>query len=154
MIFGKTLRAVALFEAAKGVLVLVGGFGLLSLGPKAIQQFAYHLIAHGRLNPAAHYPQIFLKLLDQATNTHLMFIAAGAVAYSIVRFIEAYGLWHGRRWAEWFAALSGAIYIPFEVMELMRRVSLLGVTALVLNVAIVGVMLYLVTHSNGKRKTT
>jgi uncharacterized membrane protein (DUF2068 family) len=154
MLFGKTLRAVALFEAAKGVLVLVGGFGLLSLGPKAIQQFAYHLIAHGHLNPAAHYPRIFIKLLDQATNTHLLFIAAGAVVYSIVRFVEAYGLWHGRRWAEWFAALSGAIYVPFEIMELNRQLSWLGFIALFMNVVIVGVMLYLVSHSNGKRRST
>jgi len=152
MLFGKTLRAVALFEAAKGVLVLGGGFGLLSLGPRTIQQFAYNLIAHGHLNPAAHYPRIFIKLLDQATNTHLLIIAAGAVVYSVVRFIEAYGLWHGRRWAEWFAALSGAIYVPFEIMELNRSVSWLGISALILNVVVVCLMLYLVSQSNGKKR--
>src|SRR5205809_848404 len=112
MLFAKTLRTVALFETAKAVLALVAGFGLLSLGPRAIEQLVERLIEHSQLNPAAHYPRIFLAIAQQATSLHLWLIAAGAVVYSAVRLVEAYGLWYGRRWAEWFAAVSGAIYVP------------------------------------------
>ncbi|MEO8017148.1 MAG: DUF2127 domain-containing protein [Pseudomonadota bacterium] len=150
MLFGKTLRAVALFESATGILALAAGFGLLSLGPDEVQDVALRIVARSHLNPAAHYPRIFVEFAGQATNTHLLLIAAGAAAYSVVRFVEAYGLWNGRRWAEWFAALSGAIYIPVEVMELNRHVSWLGIAALTANVAIVAVMLYLVSHTNSK----
>ena len=147
MLFGKTLRTVALFESGKAILALVAGFGLLSLGPREIQHFVERLVAHSQLNPAAHYPRIFLEFAAQATNVHLLLIAAGAMAYSLLRFVEAYGLWHGRRWAEWLAAISGAIYVPFELMELHRHVTWIGITALVLNVVIVGIMLYCVYHS-------
>ena len=53
------------------------------------------------------------------------------------RLIESYGLWRGRRWAEWFSALSGGIYIPLEIYEIARGVSLFKVGTLLVNVAVV-----------------
>ena len=47
-----------------------------------------------------------------------------------------------RAWAEWFAAASGAIYVPFELAELYHRVTWIALGALIVNVAIVGVMFY------------
>jgi len=85
------------------------------------------------------------------TNTRLWFIAGFAALYAGVRFAEAYGLWQGRRWAEWFAALSGAIYIPVEVFELTHRVTALKITALVLNVVVVGYMVWLLTETRRLR---
>jgi uncharacterized membrane protein (DUF2068 family) len=57
-----------------------------------------------------------------------------------VRFAEAYGLWRSRPWAEWLAAVSGAIYVPFELYELERGLSWIKFAALLLNVAVVGYM--------------
>lgn len=138
------LRTVALLEAAKGALVLVVGFGLLSLVGRDVERFAERLITHSHMNPAAHYPRIFLDFADRVTNTHLMLLAAGACTYALVRFVEAYGLWHGRAWAEWFAALSGAIYIPFELFRMQKHVSWISIALLTLNVAVVAFMLYCV----------
>jgi uncharacterized membrane protein (DUF2068 family) len=143
------LRTVALIEAAKGVLVLLAGFGVLSLVHHDAQRIAEHLVAHAHLNPAAHYPRIFIDVADRLTDTRLLLIAAGAGAYSLVRLIEAYGLWQARRWAEWFAALSGGIYVPFEIFELAQRVTWLGLGALAVNAAIVAFMLYSVFHPDG-----
>jgi len=55
----------------------------------------------------------------------------------LVRFTEAYGLWHERPWAEWFGALAGGIYIPFELYELTLGVSIIKVGALMINVLVV-----------------
>ena len=52
-----------------------------------------------------------------------MLLAWAAVAYAGVRFIEAYGLWRRRKWAEWFALLSTAMYLPWELLEVIRRPS-------------------------------
>ncbi len=35
--------------------------------------------------------------------------------------MEAYGLWNELHWAEWFAVISGAIYVPFEVVGAIRH---------------------------------
>ena len=60
--------------------------------------------------------------------------------YGTVRFIEAYGLWRERRWAEWLAAGSGGLYLPVELYEMARGFAWLAVTGLVINALIVGVM--------------
>ena len=67
------------------------------------------------VNPDRHHSaQVFLNLADNITDRKLWAMAGGAAAYSIVRFVEAYGLWRARAWAEWFALISGALYVPFE----------------------------------------
>jgi uncharacterized membrane protein (DUF2068 family) len=140
LLSSSSIRAVALFEAAKGTLVLLTGFGVLSLIHRDVQRFAEQLVAHMHLNPAKHYPRIFLDAAANLTESHLLLLATFAASYGLVRFIEAYGLWYGRRWAEWFAAVSGAIYIPFELYELFHRMNWLSFGALVLNVLVVGLM--------------
>lgn len=151
MRLSRALRTVALLEAAKGALVLLVGFGLLSLVHDDIQRFAERLIFHAHLNPAARYPRIFIDVANQITDARLLLIAAGAATYALVRFIEAYGLWYARRWAEWFAALSGGIYVPFEIFELYERVTWLSLGALLLNSTIAVFMLYCVFHAAGEK---
>lgn len=148
----KGLRAVALFEAVKGAVVLVVGFGLLSFLGRDAEVFAEHLVNRLHLNPANHYPQVFIQAMADLTNTRLWLIAAFAAFYASVRFAEAYGLWHGRRWAEWFAAFSGAIYVPVEIYELFHRASWVKFGALVLNLGVVIYMVWVLTESRRLRK--
>ena len=70
-------------------------------------------------------------------NTRLWLLAAGASLYSGLRFIEAYGLWHERAWAEWLGVISGGLYLPLEIYELMVGVTLIKVVLFVINVLIV-----------------
>jgi uncharacterized membrane protein (DUF2068 family) len=97
-------------------------------------------VAHLHLNPAKRYPRVFFAAAAHLTDARLWMLAAMAGAYAVVRFIEAYGLWRGRRWAEWFAAISGGVYIPFELYELFRGEIWLSVAAIVVNLFVVGVM--------------
>lgn len=138
----EAIRAVALFEAAKGAVVLLAGFGVLSLIHRDAQHVANVIVHHLHLNPAKHYPRIFLHAAEHLTDARLWMLVAGASAYCCVRFIEAYGLWRQRWWAEGFAALSGAIYVPFEVYRLLRGEGLVAAIALALNVAVVAFMVY------------
>jgi len=134
------LRAVALFEAAKGALVLVAGFGLAALVHRDAQHLAEQLVHRLHLNAAKRYPRIFLELMGHVSDAQLWTLAALAATYAAVRFAEAYGLWRGRRWAEWLAALSGGIYVPVEVYELSRSVTAIKLGALILNACIVAYM--------------
>lgn len=144
------LRAVAVLEAAKGLLVLATGFGLLSLVHRDVQALAERLVLHAHFNPASRYPRIFLELAADVTQGRLVLLAAGATAYALVRFVEAYGLWRARGWAEWFAALSGSVYVPFELVGLMRHPSALGVALILLNLLVVAAML-LALHARRDR---
>lgn len=136
-----TIRAVSVFEAAKGTMVLLAGFGALSLIHHDVQRVTEQLVGHLHLNPAKHYPRIFLDTAAHVTDARLWLLTSLAATYALVRFVEAYGLWRGRRWAEWLAAVSGGIYIPFEIYELSKGITLLALSALVVNSLIVGLMI-------------
>jgi uncharacterized membrane protein (DUF2068 family) len=134
------VRVVAAIEGAKGALVLAMGIGLHRLVHHDMRAFAVHLLHQFHLNPASHYPSIFLHAMENVSDTRLQMLALGALAYSSVRFIEAYGLWRERRWAEWLAAIGGAIYIPFELYHLWLHVTSVKIGLLAVNVVIVAYM--------------
>lgn len=50
--------------------------------------------------------------------------------------------------------MSGGIYIPIEMYELIQRITWIRVGALVLNVVIVAYMAWLLTESRRKRAAT
>ena len=146
------LRIVSLFEAAKGLIVLLAGFELLKYVHRDLHRAAEQLVRHFHLNPASSYPRIFLDLADHVDNAQLWMLACFALAYSVVRFVEAYGLWYGRRWAEWFGLLMGAIYVPIEVFEVVREVTWPRVTLLVVNAGIVGYMILVLYTARQQRE--
>lgn len=137
------LRTVASLELGKGLVVLLLGFGFVSLVHKDAWDVAETLLHFLHVNPDRRYAQVFLNLADNITDAKLWAMAGGALAYSIVRFVEAYGLWLERTWAEWFALISGALYVPFEAFELVRRPNMIHLAVLLINLGIVLFMLYL-----------
>ena len=132
------LKAAALFEASKGLFVILAGLGLLALAHYNAQAFIEGLVLHLHLNPARYYPGVFIEAAGRLTDAHLWLLAAGALAYSALRFTEAYGLWRARPWAEWMGIVSGAIYLPAEVIALVRRPTIFIAALLVINVLLVG----------------
>lgn len=135
------IKVVACFEAFKGALVLAAGSGLLLLLHRDVHVLASRFIEHLHLNPASHYPRIFLDAAAGVQDSRLMLLAAGAGAYALLRFVEAWGLYAGRAWAELLAAGGGALYVPFELAELVRRPSWHGGLFLLINLLVVALML-------------
>ena len=141
------LHMVALLEGGKGLLVLMTGFGLLALIHHDLHQAAAQLVRHLHLNPASHYPRIFLDLADRTTDARLWSLAAAALAYAAVRFVEAGALWLKRRWAEWFGALTGGIYIPVEIYELLKGITWPKMTLLAINAWVVWALARALMHN-------
>ena len=121
--------------------MLAAGFGLLSLVHRDLQVLADRLVRHSHLNPAHHYPRIFLQAASRMNDSRLRHLAILAFVYAAVRFVEAYGLWRLRAWAEWFAILSGSIYLPVEIYELFRRPTWIRAMILLTNLLIVAYLL-------------
>jgi len=136
------LHIVAVFEALKGVLVLAAGFGLLSLVHHDLQAMADRLVRHSHLDPARHYPRIFIEAASHTDDSRLRSLAALAFLYAAMRLIEAYGLWHMRVWAEWFAIIAGSVFLPVEIYELFRRATWMRGLVLLTNLLIVAYLVY------------
>ncbi len=145
------LHVVALFEGAKGLLVLLVGFELLTYIHKDIHEAAMHLVKHLHLNPASHYPRIFLDLMEHIDDTKLRSMALAAAIYFVVRMIEAVGLWLRKTWAEWFAVLTGGMYIPVEIYEVASKVTWPRITVLVINLGVVSYLLFVLIKDREKK---
>lgn len=128
------LHAIAIFEAAKGVLALLAASGLEILGPAPLQRWLHELIIHFQLDPKH-------GLLDWLSNTinpdsvHLT--AAIGAAYAALRFVEAWGLWRVRRWASWLGCISAAVYLPLDGYALIAHPGWLSTTVFIVNLAVV-----------------
>ena len=138
----KMLRAIAIFEAVKGFAAIIASFGLLSFTHQNIRQMAALLVGYFHLDADAHYFKTLFDYTDLLNNEDLRALVLLAYGYAAVRFVESYGLWKKYAWAEWLAAVSGAIYLPIEVSHLIKHVSILNILLLSTNVAVVAFMIY------------
>jgi uncharacterized membrane protein (DUF2068 family) len=139
----QVLRAVATFELAKGLIVLLAACGILLLVHREDPwDIADGLLRLLHISPDHHFAQVFLDWADSLTEAKLWAVAAVALAYSFLRFVEAYGLWYARAWAEWIALISGTLYLPFEIYNLIHRQNLLHISVLLINIAVVLYMAY------------
>lgn len=137
------LRAVAALEIFKGVLALIGGIALLTLLHKDFADVAENIIEALHLNPAHKIVQAFIDAAGRMSDRRLITVVCVAAGYAVIRFIEAYGLWHARAWAEWFAILSGSAYLPLEIIEVIKHPdNLLRWAVLVVNILVVMYMVY------------
>ena len=133
----RALRAIALFEAAKGLLVILVGLGFVTLVKGDIGDLAEDLVRLAHLNPAHQYPKIFIDAANNLADKQMTELAMLAGAYVLLRFVQAYGLWFERVWGEWLTMFAGGLYIPLEINELVNGVTPLRMAALLINIAVV-----------------
>ena len=145
----QALRSIATFELAKGLVVVLAAVAVLFLVGQDPGDVADGLLRLLHISPDGHFAQVFLDWADTLTDAKLWAVAGGALAYSTLRFLEAYGLWYARAWAAWIALISGSLYLPYEIYKLIHRQSLLHVSVLVINLAIVIYMAYLLKTGKG-----
>lgn len=139
----QVLRGIATLEFSKGVLILlVAGVFLFAVRRESsdIGQAILDLL---HISPDHHFAHIFLEWADRLADTKLWAVVGVAGTYSTLRFIEAYGLWKARAWAEWIALLSASVYVPFEAYSFIRRPSSFNAGLLLINLAVVFYMAYL-----------
>jgi uncharacterized membrane protein (DUF2068 family) len=145
------LRTIAAFEAAKGLLVLGAVCGLLSLRDTDLHEATdAFLLRHG-INPETHYMRLFIEGVARATHHHTSEIAALGFAYATVRFVEGYGLWREKHWAEWFAVISAGIYLPLELTHFGRSPSWLTACIILLNMLIIVYLANLLGQQRAER---
>jgi uncharacterized membrane protein (DUF2068 family) len=83
---------------------------------------------HGILGTAAH-------VLTLRSST-LYYVALAAAAYAVLEGVEAVGLWYQRRWAEYLTFVATTVFLPYEIYELTRTVTVFKLVAFVINLAI------------------
>ncbi len=150
------LRGIALLEAGKGAIAILVAVWLVSLLHKDIQNVAEHLlrILHTifRLNPDGHLAREIIRGARRVTRGNLDLWIGGTLLYSIIRFVEGAGLWLEKQWAEWFALISGCLYLPIEIYELAHHATPIKWAIFATNLLIVAYLAWLLWDSHKSRK--
>ncbi|MGZ4896204.1 MAG: DUF2127 domain-containing protein [Candidatus Angelobacter sp.] len=150
------LRGIAVLEAGKGVLGVVVGIWLLTLLHKDLESVAAHLLRFLHkvlhLSPDGHIARTILHGAARVNHHNLHVWALLAFAYATIRFVEGAGLWLEKEWAEWFALVSGAMYMPYEVYELILHPTAIKWGILAINALIVFYLAWLLRDSYMQRK--
>jgi uncharacterized membrane protein (DUF2068 family) len=137
------LRVIAVYKALKAIgllLVSAAAFGL-------VREARFDAFTGWIMQLPIHHGHGFLaQLIDRMLELGpRKFIAIGAAAgiYATVFAVEGWGLWRGKRWAEYLTVIVTASLIPLEVWEIVRQFTWLKVLAIAVNVAIVWYLIYL-----------
>lgn len=116
----RTLRVIAVFRLLKAALLIAAGFGVFHL--RQLAQVVPYAAVHRFATELLRIPPLPLAL--------------AAFAYAALFIAEGVGLWMDKRWAEWLTLIATASFIPFEVVELVKKATLLRGGVLAINVAI------------------
>lgn len=140
IVLSPALKLIAVYCLIKGVLFTGGGAVLL---------FLSHWTALGRLleqwqtalsagNSLWHY-LLMMAVATFAGLSHWQQDAVGIVVtlLGIVALVEAFGLFLKRRWAEYLVLIATGAFLPLEVLEVVREITILPVVVLLVNLLIV-----------------
>ncbi len=131
------LAAIAVFKLVKDSLLLLLGLGLLKLMHADIATLFSRLIEALHLNADSRIIHALVLKVD-ALQPHSVLVAAlVSLGYAGMLLLEGVGLWLERSWAAYLTVISTSLLLPFELYEVIERVSMLRVGVLVLNLVIV-----------------
>jgi uncharacterized membrane protein (DUF2068 family) len=95
--------------------------------------------------PLADSPNGVLNDVDHlftVSKSTLLLFGLAFAAYALINLVEAVGLWRARRWAEYLTLVEVVALVPYEIYELTKRISVLKILTLIINLAVVAYLLW------------
>jgi len=131
------IRLIAVFKLLKAVILCALGLGVLRL----LDPEAGRKLVHWAGSFAWSYNHGFLleglTKLTGLSHVQLKELGIGAFLYATLFTVEGFGLWAGRRWAEYLTVVATSSLLPLEIYELIIKTTLPRVTAFAVNLVIV-----------------
>jgi uncharacterized membrane protein (DUF2068 family) len=125
------------FKLVKGLLLLAMALGALHLLHKDVAYQVRTWVAQLRVDPDNRLVDKAIGLLIPLDDRHLRAISAGTFFYAALLLTEGIGLLLRRRWAEYLTVVVTGSFIPLELYELWRHLTVTRLAIIVINVAIV-----------------
>jgi uncharacterized membrane protein (DUF2068 family) len=134
----RLVRGVLLGLAAWGVLRFRGARG--SIQAQLDRDLPAFRASGIKVDQLALVRELEKALAAKSSTLLLLTVLLGA--YAALEIVEAVGLWLLARWGEYLAVVATAVFLPLEVHELLKGITVTRLSALVINVAAVVYLLY------------
>jgi uncharacterized membrane protein (DUF2068 family) len=125
------------FKLAQAVLFLLLGIGAIRLLHKDLAVVVEHFIHAMRFNPEGHFVSLILLKVAMIDPHRMREISAAIFAIAALDAIEGAGLVMEQAWAEFVTLILTASFLPWELWELVRRVTWIKLSLTVINLAVV-----------------
>ncbi len=84
----------------------------------------------------------WIELALAARASTILGVAAAVATYGSLEVVEGAGLWLMKRWGEYVAVVGTAVFLPLEIYEIVEKLTVLRVAALVINIFLVGYLIW------------
>ncbi len=136
------LVLIAAYKLLGALLFIAIGVGALRLLHKDIDDVMWHaLVEVLHWNPESRFVNFIFEKAELLNDPLLKRIGFAAFCYAAVGILEAVGLYLEKAWGEFLTLFITASFLPFEIHELMRRLTWIRAGLLLTNIA---VLLYLI----------
>ena len=138
----RLIRLIGMFKLFKGILLIFVAIGAFRMIHSDVTDVATRLVIKFGLDPGG--PHVGKLLLETAnlTPNRIRDVGVGSLLYAALFLTEGIGLCMAKRWAEWFSVIITSSLVPFELYEIHRHPTVLKVVALLVNLAVVGYLVY------------
>lgn len=147
----KLIRMIACFKLLKSALLIAVGMSALRLLHKDVANVVEHWVAMLGLDPGNRYVNRALQKFGSLTPNKVKSFGIVSFIYAALFLTEGIGLWLVKRWAEWFSVIITTSLVPVELYEIYRHPSVIKGLVLVLNIAVVGYLLYRIRNGTDDR---
>jgi uncharacterized membrane protein (DUF2068 family) len=138
----RLIRLIALFKLLKAALLIGVGMGAFHLVHRDLASVLEHWVRMFGLDPGNRYVDRALQKFGNLTPNKIKSFGVVSFIYAGLFLTEGIGLWLVKRWAEWFSVIITTSLVPVEVYEIYRHPSVIKCFVLVVNIAVVGYLLY------------
>jgi uncharacterized membrane protein (DUF2068 family) len=132
----KGLVLIAVYKLLQALLFAAIGIGALRLLHKDVDDVLYRIASDLRFNPEGRIVNFILDRASLLNDPILKRIGFGAFCYAGIGILEGIGLYLEKAWAEYLTIIITASFLPFEVLEIIRRNTWPRVSLLVVNVIV------------------
>ena len=146
------LILIAAFKLAQALLFAALGVGALKLLHKDAADLLAQLAEHLHHTPETRFVNFLLKYAPLVNDHLLRRIGAMVFIYAGLDLIEGIGLYLEQTWAEYLTLVITASFLPLEVFEVYRRITIIRVSLLVVNALVFLYLLNLVAERQGGKK--
>jgi uncharacterized membrane protein (DUF2068 family) len=144
------LILIAAFKLAQALLFTAIGVGALRLLHKDVGDVLAGLVDHLRFNPESRFVNFILGRASILDDRLLRRIGEVVFIYAGLDLVEGVGLYLEQVWAEYLTLAITASFLPWEIFEVFRKLTLPRVGLLVVNALVFFYLIKLVA-GHGKR---
>jgi uncharacterized membrane protein (DUF2068 family) len=146
---GRLLRIIAVFKFIKAALLTALSVGVFRMLHQDLGMRLEHWVRAMRLDPGNRYIEHLLMRVSDLRPVQIKQIGLVGLLYAGLFLVEGTGLWLQRRWGEWATVVITGMLVPVEVYEIYRHPSVVKIFLLIINVVVVGYLIFRIRREDG-----